>query len=194
MAAFVPPLPVDGANVATEWGIDIHRRNYSPLSCIATGNIMSGLDGATTPETKLSIDTFSSGYNMLDIANDQLVIPAGGSGMWLVLASVLVNNLRGATGTGDGALIARMRMNINGSTQVEASEIAGMGGGSGWGQVMGIYALGDGQSIAVNILPPPGDPADYKLQRIYAVRIGNAYGNIVDPAMTEVEEVAVPIA
>ena len=167
MPAVIPTKPTSGGPVASTWGIDVHSRMYTPLASVVSGNLMTGLLGA---EVALSIDTHLAGANMLDTALDRLIIPVGGSGLYLVMADLQVSGL----GLGNDA---RARMTLSGTPQNTAGEIVGMGAGlSSWLGLSGIFLLSDGQGMGVNVLPHATDAADYQLRRMTLIRIGNAYG------------------
>lgn len=176
MAAFIPPIPVGGQPVASPWGIDMHQRVYAPLTSIAAGNVMTAITGASR---KVALDSHLGGYSMLDAANDQLVIPAGGAGLYLCTAAVRLNM---ATGSGN---YMRFQFAVNGTGQNEGITVYGIGGGANWNSFSGIYSMSDGGSIAVNVVPHASVTGDVTMQRLFITRIANAYGTYVDPALEE---------
>jgi hypothetical protein len=129
--------------------------------------------GLLATEVPFSIDNHLAGANMLDAANDRLVIPVGGSGLYQCIADLSASGL----GLGNDA---RVRYTVGGTPQAASGVMVGMGAGlSSWLSISAIFNMGDNGTIGINVLPHATDNADYQLRRLIIVRMANAYGSTV---------------
>lgn len=177
MPAFIPPIPASAAPVQSVWGVDMHRREYDPLSCLGSGSAMVGITGASR---KVAIDGHSGGLDMVDSDNDQLVIPPGGAGIYICTAAIRLANM--VLGSGN---YMRFQFSINGTGQNEGMTLYGIGGGANWNSFTGLYSLADGAALSINVVPHASVPGDVTLNRIVIVRIGNTFGTYIDPLTEE---------
>lgn len=83
-----PTRPVDGAEIATEWGQAVHDGVFAPHGVEVSGADVSQLAGSLTLRT-LPLDTaVDDPGGWLDAPNDRLVVPADHGGQYLCLAWV----------------------------------------------------------------------------------------------------------
>lgn len=78
-----PDRPVDDAEIATDWGQEIHDRTFAPAGYEAHGSAVT----VTTTVTQIPIDVADQdpgGY--LDLAANSAEIPADRAGLYLVIA------------------------------------------------------------------------------------------------------------
>lgn len=92
----LPDRPVDGAEIATDWGQAIHDRVFAPSGCdVKSGSAVS----CGTSPTALQLDSVNDdpgGY--LDAANDRVEIPVDREGLYLGFAHG--NTVNGSAGSG----------------------------------------------------------------------------------------------
>lgn len=79
----IPTRPVDGAEIATEWGQYVHDYGFAPAGCNVSGGAVTM--AAAAANSILPIDTAiddPGGY--MDAAGDRVEIPTGGEGLYLI--------------------------------------------------------------------------------------------------------------
>jgi len=146
-----------------------------PLSCVVAGAAALSVGVAT--DTKLPLDTFVSGNAaMFNDSLDRVIIPTGGDGLYLALASCQVTNL--AVGKA-----VRLRFAVGGSAQNDGTTVPGTAGSAAFCQIFGIYNLAAAQYIEVNGLGDATDPADFFVRRLWVMRIASGYGASVLEAL-----------
>jgi hypothetical protein len=133
----LPDRPVDGAEIATDWGQEIHDRVFAPSGC----EVHSGAARSCgTSQTALNLDVVDDdpgGY--LSAADDWVEIPTAREGLYHAYAQC--NTVNGSAGTG---FQTRFHMTVNGTNV--SSGIEDNNGGTnvvvpvGW---VGILAAGD---------------------------------------------------
>ena len=89
----LPTRPVADATIETDWGQAIHDYTFAPAGCLVSGSAVSMPSGGTLATLDLSTaDDDPGGY--LDAANDRIVIPTDGEGLYAISAHVnTVNGL-----------------------------------------------------------------------------------------------------
>ena len=94
----LPDRPVDGAEIATDWGQAIHDYTFAPTGCTAHG---AGVT-CTTTATNLPIDVADDDPGgWVDIVGNRLVAPTGADGLYIIMAAynavsgTLGDNVRG---------------------------------------------------------------------------------------------------
>ena len=161
LAAVIPARPVAGAVIDTAWGTDVHDRVYTPQGCGVSGPALS-----VTAEVKLPLDTLSFGNSTyFDNPGDQLVIPAGGSGLYLITI---------AWGIANTVSWARMRPFRNGAPHIGGDTMRGVAGITVYSSHAYIAVLSDGDTLDVRGQADPADAADTSVTRFSVTRIGNA--------------------
>lgn len=178
MPATVPPKPATGQPIASVWGGDVHERTYSPDGCFAAGAIITGV----TAEVKLPLDSVVLGASQyLDAANNQLIVPASGSGLYLVAVSVLFQN---------SATWARVRPWKNGTAHVGGAwTYRGTSAGTAGAFLSHSYLsiLSDGEILDFRGQCDAADPGDLTVLRAGMVRIGNTMPGTFLAEMTEAD-------
>lgn len=109
----VPDRPVEGAEIETEWGQEIHDRVITPKGCRTHGTSTT-LSGTSSVQMDLSTGDDDPG-GWLDATNDRLVVPSGADGVydWKIRAT----STSGNTGTS-----VRLYLMLNGSEIARAQE------------------------------------------------------------------------
>lgn len=80
----LPTRPVDGAEVATDWGQAVHDYTFAPMGGSVSGSDVTQDAGSLTVK-KLPLDTAVDDPAVwLDASNDRLEVPTGGEGLYLV--------------------------------------------------------------------------------------------------------------
>ena len=111
----LPTRPVSGAAIATDWGDEIHDRVLAASGCDVWS---SGARSTGTTAIKQNIDMAHSdpgGY--LDAANDQVVIPTGKEGLYLVI--LRGQSINGSSGTNNAT---RALLHVNGTNVASGLE------------------------------------------------------------------------
>lgn len=86
----LPDRPVDGEDIATEWGQEIHDRVLAPKGVRAHG---AGEQTVNTTIEKLNLDVADQDPGVwLDAANDRLVVPSGAEGLYVGTAVITFRN------------------------------------------------------------------------------------------------------
>ncbi len=92
----LPDRPVDGAEIATDWGQEIHDRTFAPSGCQVHSS--SAVSCGTTP-TQLNLDVVDEDPGgFLVAASDRITIPTGREGLYQVF--VQGNSVNGSAGSG----------------------------------------------------------------------------------------------
>jgi hypothetical protein len=110
----IPTRPVDGADIETDWGQEIHDRTFAPKGCDVAGAAVAMLSGGTI--RTLPLDTAAqdpSGF--LDAAGNLVEVPTDMEGLYLL-------SLRCNTVTGSSADKTRIFVNVNGGEVTRAIE------------------------------------------------------------------------
>lgn len=103
----LPDRPVDGAEIATEWGQEIHDRVFAPSGCEVYGGSNSGV-GTTLSKMELNAVIEDPG-GFLDAANNQVEIPTTREGLYTCF--VRLRTVNGSAGAGLGT---RAFLQLNG--------------------------------------------------------------------------------
>lgn len=111
----LPDRPVTGATIESEWGQEIHDYTFAPLGCDVY-SATTGSPGSTPGQLALTTAT-DDPAGFLNAANNRLVVPTGGEGLYLVLLKV--NSVNGSAGTGYGT---RALLSVNGTYVATAFE------------------------------------------------------------------------
>lgn len=117
----LPDRPVDGAEIATEWGQEIHDRVFAPKGCILTGTAVSIADNtfAVIPLDNAADDP--GGWH--DATNDRAEVPVGAEGLYDMLVRFVSDDVdptvrvRGYVYV-NGNEIGRVDMDGDGTTQI----------------------------------------------------------------------------
>jgi hypothetical protein len=117
----LPTRPVDAAEIATEWGQQIHDYTFAPAGAVCNGGNVANPSGGA--EVTLPIDTAvddPGGY--VDVSGNRIVIPTDGGGLYLI-------RHRGRTDEGDASDETRHILYVNGAevgrdTQQQAGSTA----------------------------------------------------------------------
>lgn len=89
----LPDRPVDGEDIATDWGQDVHDRVFAAKGCWLHGTLQS-VDATLE---KLNLDNADDDPgSWLDAANDRAEVPTGAEGLYHV--SVDFNSVNGDDG------------------------------------------------------------------------------------------------
>lgn len=105
----VPDRPDPGESIASEWGDAVHDYTFAPSGASVYGDANTSL---TTTFSKMSLNHVNEdpgGY--LDNANNQVEIPTGGEGLYII--DVTISTINGSAGAGFGTR-AQLRLNGNG--------------------------------------------------------------------------------
>jgi hypothetical protein len=79
----LPDRPVDGAEIATDWGQAVHDYTFAPTGAVALGGPVT----CTSTPTNLPIDVaINDPGGWVDIVNNRLVAPAGADGLYIIMA------------------------------------------------------------------------------------------------------------
>jgi hypothetical protein len=160
-AATIPTRPVAGAPIVSAWGGDVHDRIYTPAGVIVSGPASIGV----TAQITVQLATVAYGNAaFLDAANNRLVVPAGLSGLYAILAELNATNTVSWT---------RFLVRRNGATFGTGQNVQGMGNSAAYASIAGLIALADGDTIDFTGQCDAGDAADLQATRIALVRIGD---------------------
>jgi hypothetical protein len=111
----LPARPVDGAEIATDWGQTVHDYTFAPAGGIVSGADVTASTGSLVYRT-LPLDTaVDDPGGWLDSANDRLEVPTDGAGLYLFRA--WVRSDEGATADSTRAIIR-----VNGTEVARATE------------------------------------------------------------------------
>lgn len=118
-----PDRPVSGASIESAWGQGVHDRVFAAKGALCSGNATSINDAS---DQTLPIDTaLDDPGGWVDTANNRLVVPTGGEGIYLLLADFSATT--GAVGSE-----TRGSIYVNGSKVTAAVEQNEAGGTIRW--------------------------------------------------------------
>lgn len=101
----VPTRPVDGAEIATEWGQAVHDYTFAPTGCEVNGGVVAM--AAAAANTILPIDTGNDDPGgWLDAANDRIEAPDDAEGLYIVRPFVAA-----VDGGGSDEIVAELLFN-----------------------------------------------------------------------------------
>lgn len=166
----IPDRPVDGAEIATEWGQEIHDRVFAPRGCLVHGS--SGVScpntGALVTVPVTTADDDPGGW--LDAAHDRIEAPVGGEGLYTYSARWTTDNLNEADEI-------RVYLQVNGSSVDRATE-SGEGSTGIDLSVAGVVVLAAGDQISAKAkkIGSAGAAVTLTLARLTVVRLGAEYG------------------
>ncbi len=163
----LPTRPVAGAEIATEWGQEIHDRVLAPKGVIAHG--AAGRTVSTTP-AGLDLDTADSDPGGWLVGGDIIEVPTGAEGLYLVNPSYYVTG--GTTGQEIAATIA-----LNGPI-IAGVAIPCITSVSTQGNFSLVLTLAAGDQISAQARKSASGGADPTVQLIgmSVIRIGNEVG------------------
>lgn len=159
----IPTRPVSGGPIASAWGQDVHDRIYTPRGVSVSGAQI------TNPANynPLPLDTVLAGNaSFANLAADQLVIPAGLDGLYLVTASV------SATALGSTE-IAWAEVMLGASLMGGAYFPPGMTGNVVTGSMAFVFPIVAGTAIYIRAIHT-GSAVKYQVINLGVTRIGNA--------------------
>jgi len=165
----VPTRPVTGASIASEWGQWVHDFAFAPAGCKVTGGQVSQ---AASPGSViiLPLDTAvddPGGY--ADLANNRLVIPPDGDGIYHVIGKVAAND--------GGTDIGRAWLYINGA-ESSVSPIATYDGGvTIITTILDVVELVEGDLLTIRSKQyGSGARADVWVSSLMILRVGAEFG------------------
>ncbi len=118
----LPDRPVSHASIESVWGQQIHDYTFAPAGCNVSGT--AGSVGTSLSKLVLGTATDDPG-GYLDVANNNIVVPADGGGLYTV--SIVFNTVDGSAGSGFGTrgvlqlnstIVATAKEDNNGGTNV----------------------------------------------------------------------------
>jgi len=181
MPATIPDRPDPGDPIVAAWGGDVHDRIYNPQGVAVSGPALVGIVGV---ETKLPLDTLAFGNAAyFDNANDQLLIPAGGSGLYLVVIVWGVQNTLSWV---------RMRPFRNGGPNIGGDTLRGIPAITAYSSEVYVTALSDADRLEVRAQADAADAADVTVVRFSITRIGNNPATSGPTGSLEVEALPAP--
>lgn len=165
----VPDRPIDAAEIATEWGQQVHDYTFAPAGCRVGGGVVAA--PTSNAWATLPIDTAvddPGGY--ADLSNNRLEVPDGGAGLYLVVG-------RFASDDGDADDLCQFQLQVNGS-EVATSPTRQQAGATVVSEYITTFVpleVGDlvtarGRQIG------SGDRAELNITRLEIVRLGYEYG------------------
>lgn len=165
----LPDRPIDAAEIATEWGQQVHDYTFAPAGCRCTGGDVAA--PSSDAWVTLPIDTASEdpgGY--LDTVNNRAEVPANGAGLYSF-------TIRAASDDGDADDFAQFRLMINGAEFVR-SPVRQQAGGTVVSEYINVTAALDvGDLVTVQGRQiGSGTRADLSLTNLLMVRIGFELG------------------
>ncbi len=165
----LPTRPVDGAEIATDWGQEIHDRVFAPSGCEVHGATNTSVGTSFSKMTLATVDDDPGGF--LDAANNQIEIPTDKEGLYTLFSEF--NTVNGSAGAGFGTRAA-LRLNgtnvawgkedNNGATNVTFNLI--------W---QGVLAAGDILSFYTQRIGAGTSP-DVTINSVVLLRIGAEFG------------------
>lgn len=165
----VPDRPIDAAEIATEWGQQVHDYTFAPAGCRCTGGEVAA--PSSDAWVTLPIDTASEdpgGY--VDTSLNRLEVPDGGAGLYLVI-------IRAASDDGAASDFAQFRLMINGAEYVR-SPVRQQEGGTVVSEYLTTSApleVGDLLTVQGRQIGS-GTRADVSLTNLQIVRLGAELG------------------
>jgi hypothetical protein len=162
----LPDRPVDGAEIATDWGQAIHDYTFAPKGCISSGT------GATcsTTATNLPIDAaVEDPGGWVDIVNNKLVAPTGAEGLYTLMANF--NGFNGTAGDNMRGIVL-----LNGSQYATAVAVGDGGTHVVW-NVVALVSISAGDVITFQGQKRgSGTNPSIALDAVALVRIGAELG------------------
>jgi hypothetical protein len=165
----IPDRPVAAAPIETEWGQAVHDYTFAPSGCTVHGTTGTSL-GGTLSKMNLSIaDDDPGGY--LNAANNRVVIPSGGEGLYSVFLKV-----RSVNGSAGAGYQTRASIYLNG-TGVAYDNDDNAGATNVVVTVIWIGDLAAGDHIEVYAQKRGGGTApDVTVEALTVVRMGSELG------------------
>jgi len=80
----LPTRPTAGASIATAWGQDVHDRVFAPKGCKVAGAAFAAFANDGSYRTMALDSATDDPGGWLDAANDQLIVPTGAEGLYLI--------------------------------------------------------------------------------------------------------------
>lgn len=163
----LPDRPVDGAEIATQWGQEIHDRVLAPAGCEVHSSV-AGAVGTSPLQVDLSVaDEDPGGF----LGSDLIEIPTDRGGIYDVF--VRGNSVNGSAGSG---FATRFILDLNGSTI--STGIASNEGATNvtvpvsW---MGVLSAGDQLKIYAQRIAGGTNP-DVRVLSMIVLRRGAEFG------------------
>lgn len=165
----LPNRPVDGAEIATEWGQAIHDRVFAPSGCDVAGGASTSCGTSPAALQLDSVNDDPGGY--LDAANDRIEIPVDREGLYL--AFVRGRSVNGSAGSG---FETRISMLVNGSEVANGNE-DNAGGVNVIIPITWVGALSAGDHITfTGVRRGGGTNPDVQILSIVLLRVGAELG------------------
>jgi hypothetical protein len=164
----LPDRPVDGAEIATDWGQEIHDYTFAPSGAWVHGAV-GNVSSAFSKHVLATVDEDPGGF--LDAANNQVEIPTGKEGLYTVF--VQMHTVNGSAGAGygtravlrlNGADVSYGKEENNGATNITFSII--------W---VGVLAAGDILSVYSQRIGAGTNP-DVNVDAFVLYRVGAEFG------------------
>lgn len=111
----LPDRPVSMASVEAVWGQAVHDYTFAPSGCAVHSSAAVSVGTSGVKQNLDVADDDPGGY--LDAANDQVEVPTGGEGLYVIF--VQGRTVNGSTGTG---FKTRFALNINGTSVALGNE------------------------------------------------------------------------
>ncbi len=163
----LPDRPVSLTTIDSEWGQAVHDWTFAPKGCEVYSTTTSTV---STTASKLNMDLVGDDPGgFLDAANDQVVVPSDGDGLYLIF--VLVNSVNGAT-----TVVSRAYLYLNGTPY--ANSLEDSEGGTNVRITIGtLIPLTAGDILTVyGQKKNSGTSPDMKVLALRMIRVGNEYG------------------
>lgn len=101
----IPTRPVAAAAIATAWGQDVHDRVFAPKGCKVAGASFAAFANDGTYRTMALDSATDDPGGWLDATNDQLVVPTGAEGLYLI--TFQATSINGVTTARDHVFLER---------------------------------------------------------------------------------------
>jgi hypothetical protein len=165
----VPTRPVDGAEIATDWGQEVHDHTFAPAGCRVSSSAPVEMAPAAA-YTNMPLDTAEDDPGgWLDAANDRIVVPADRGGLYLMTTRAISDN-------GEDTDETRVQTRVNGA-EVFRTQLGNEGATAVHHVGALILALTAGDIITVRALQVgSGDRADVEVRELAIVRLGAEIG------------------
>lgn len=164
----IPDRPVDAAEIATEWGQEIHDRTFAPKGTSLVGAGVSAADNTEVaiPITGVTQDPggwYDSGAHLAEV-------PPDAEGLYLMSALFATDDL-------DETASCRCYIHVNGALTHMATE-AGQGGTAIQIPVNGhlVLAAGDQITVTGRKIGTAGGAVIISLVNLSLIRVGSEYG------------------
>ncbi len=163
----LPDRPVDGAEIATDWGQEIHDRVLAASGCDVWSSTANTV-GGTINTLPLNMTHEDPGGYLVGASN-RVDIPTGKEGLYLLIARL--NAVNGATTTDtrgtiylNGSEIARALEDNNAGTNITVTVVA-------------LYYLSAGDQLQVRAIKRgTGTSPDVNVSSFQLLRITDNYG------------------